>query len=366
MVALFLSALALVLYSYAGYPLICFLRARLLPMSLARRSVKPQVTVIIAAYRETETIARKLDDLRAQTYPQNLTEVVVACDGAEDDTAARARQAAAAWGDRCKVLELARAGKPAALNQAVAVAQGEILIFTDARQPLSKNAIKALVKGLADETVGAVSGQLVLEGDAPVGAYWRYEAAIRRWEGQSGSTIGVSGALYALRKSLFSPLPAETVLDDLLVPMRVRLSGRRVAFEPAAQAFDRAEKSDREFFRKVRTLAGNFQLLLLAPELFFPWRNPSWFDFCSHKLSRLFVPYALVGLFLSSLALPHPLGPLLFFCQVIAYAVALLRLCNLLPAWRIFGLAETLVVLNAAAVVALGRFIRHGRNIPWK
>jgi cellulose synthase/poly-beta-1,6-N-acetylglucosamine synthase-like glycosyltransferase len=354
-----------VAYTYAGYPAICWLRARFLPRAIARRPIRPRVTVLIAAYREAGTIARKLESLARQSYPADLIEVVVACDGSDDGTPDVARAAAAQHlPGRVQVLALAeRRGKPPALNAAAAAASGEVLVLTDARQPLSENAIEALVEDLGDPDVGVAGGELVLGGNAPAGAYWKYEALIRKWEGRSGSTVGVSGALYAIRRELWEPMPDETILDDVLQPMRARLRQKRVVFEPAAKAFDTAAESRREFGRKVRTLSGNFQLLHLAPALLSPLRNPSWFDFFSHKLCRLLVPYALVVALVASAFLPAPWSRWLVAAQLAGYGLAAARTLKLpLP---LAGLAETFVVLNAAAVVGFWRFLRYGRKLPW-
>ncbi len=365
--ALLGAAAVLVLYTYAGYPILCALRAGLAPRPVARRPIHPQVTVVIASWREAGTIAAKLESLAAQTYPADRTDVILVCDGSDDGTPDVARAAGERWlPGRLAVLEQPeRRGKPAALNRAVAQARGEVLVMTDARQPLSADAIERLVEDLGDPSIGAVGGRLVLEGDAPVGAYWRYESLLRELEGRAGSTVGVSGALYAIRRELFAPLPDETILDDVLVPMRVRLAGRRVAFEPAAVAHDRAAPSGREFGRKVRTLSGNFQLLALAPALLVPWRNPSWLDFVSHKLLRLAVPWALLVALGASALLPWPLGPALVGAQLAGYALAGARALGLLRRSRLAGLAETFVVLNAAAAIGLVRVLRHGRKLPW-
>ncbi len=359
------GSLAFVAYAYAGYPIVCFLRARLFAKPMQPKPIRPRVTVLVAAWRESATIAAKLESLARQTYPSELLDVVIACDGSDDGTPEIARAAGERVAPgRVQVLALAeRRGKPSALNAAAAAARGEIFVLTDARQPLSANAVQALVEDLGDETLGAVGGELVLGGDAPAGAYWRYEALLRKWEARAGSTVGVSGALYALRRELWAPLPDETILDDVLVPMRVRLAGKRVGFEPQAKAYDRAAESAREFRRKVRTLSGNFQLLLLLPGLLSPFRNPSWFDFVSHKLCRLLVPYALLAALLASALMPWPVGPALFVAQAGGYLLAGARAVGLpLP---LAGLAETFVVLNAAAVVGFVRFARFGRRLPW-
>ncbi len=361
-----LGSLAFVGFTYVGYPAICLLRGRLFARPIARDpAYRPRVSILIAAFREAKTIERKLASLAEQSYPAEHVEVIVACDGSDDGTPEIARAAGEKYlRGRCQVLALpVRKGKPPALNAAAQAAGGEVLLLTDARQPLSPNAVQMLVEDLGDETVGAVGGELVMGGDAPAGAYWKYEAAIRKLEGASGSTVGVSGALYAVKRALWQPMPDETILDDVLQPMRVRLAKKRVAFEPRAQAFDTAAESKREFQRKVRTLSGNFQLLLLAPALLSPLHNPSWFDFVSHKLCRLFVPYALVAALVAAFFLPAPWLFILGGGQAAGYSLAALRAVGLeLP---LSGLAETFVVLNAAAVVGLLRFLRHGRNLPW-
>ena len=363
---LLLFALVIIAYAYLGYPAIVWLRAHLGPRPIRRAPIRPRVTVVIAAWNEARNVGRKLQGLARQSYPPELTEVVVACDGSTDGTPAEAKRLVALLGRRLRVIVLPEhRGKAAALNAAVTAATGELLVFTDARQKLSRNALQSLVENFADPAVGAVGGELVLAGDAPVSAYWKYEAAIRRWESAAGSTIGVSGALYALRRDLWRPLPEETILDDVLVPMRARLAKRRVVVEPLAKAFDRPAADKREFLRKVRTLSGNFQLLALEPALLLPWRNPSWFGLVSHKLVRLAVPYALVTALIAAAMLPEPWRPLLLGAQLAAYGLALAHWLGGGQASRLARLCETVVLLNAAAVVGAVRFVRHGRRLQW-
>src|SRR5439155_446213 len=197
-------------------------------------------------------------------------------------------------------------GKVAALNEAVPLASGEILVLTDARQSLAPDAVRRLVAYFADPTVGAVSGELHLlpSPGSPVegvGLYWKYEKLIRKAESRFDSTVGVTGAFYALRKELFLPIDPRTILDDVAIPMRVALAGRRVLFAPEARAWDHVEESAaREYRRKVRTLAGNYQLVALYPALLHPLRNRLLWQLASHKLARLAVPWCLLVLFLAS------------------------------------------------------------------
>jgi hypothetical protein len=158
-----------------------------------------------------------------------------------------------------------------------------------------------------------------------VGLYWKYEKQLRQLESRVGSTLGATGAIYALRQSLWSPLPPDTILDDVLAPMRAVLAGRRVIFEERAKAFDRAAPdSQAESRRKVRTLAGNVQILGLEPRLLIPFVNPVWIQYYSHKLGRLAVPYALLTWLAASIALAgqHPIYAIALTGQCAFYLLA--------------------------------------------
>ncbi|TCV97620.1 cellulose synthase/poly-beta-1,6-N-acetylglucosamine synthase-like glycosyltransferase [Luteibacter rhizovicinus] len=360
------GCVALLVHVFVGYPAMMWALAKVSPRPVRRAPITPSVTVVIAVHDGGRQIRAKLSNLRALDYPAELIDIVISCDGCRDATAALARTC----GDlRVRVLDNpARRGKAACLNDAVAIAHGDVLLFTDLRQKLSPGALRELVANLADPTVGAVSGELhmenVLTGFAQgVDAYWRYEKIIRQAESQSGSTVGVSGALYAMRRELYSPLPAGTVLDDVLVPMRVAAAGQRVIFEPRALAWDKpSQHPDAERKRKIRTLAGNYQLVQLAPWLIWPASNPLWFRFVSHKLLRLLAPWMLVVLTLSSAALAtrHAVYALMFFGIVCAAGLVLAgRLRPRLARWLPVRLAVAFYYLNLFAAQALLAFARN-------
>ena len=311
---LFWLSVGFVAYVYVGYPLILRVWA-----ALARRPVRkyasprhrryPSVSVVIAARNEAARLPRRLCNILEQDYPGAL-EIIVASDGSTDHP-----ETAIAPYRGVRLIDLPAGGKAVALNHAVAAARGEILVFGDARQQFSPGAITALVENFDDPEVGCATGELMLDcevnrdGLEPgigegVGLYWRYEKWLRRLESGIWSTLGATGAIYALRRSLWQPLPAGTVLDDVIAPMRAVFAGRRTVFEPRARAFDRAAPNAAvEERRKVRTLAGNYQILALEPRLLLPFRNPVWLQYASHKVARLLVPWALVGALLTSAAL---------------------------------------------------------------
>jgi cellulose synthase/poly-beta-1,6-N-acetylglucosamine synthase-like glycosyltransferase len=202
-------------------------------------------------------------------------------------------------------------GKAAVLNRLVMSASGEIVLFADARQRFDPGVIRQLVSHFADPTVGAVSGELMLSVDGAgtsmgrgTSFYWRYEKFIRFHESRAASTVGATGAIYAIRRSLFEPIPTDTILDDVLIPLRIVRKGFFVQFEPKARAFQAVSASaQQECVRKRRTIAGMFQLFSRERWLLSPRQNPLWFETISHKGLRLVLPCLHAMLFATSMAL---------------------------------------------------------------
>ncbi len=314
METLFWVSALVVAYVYAGYPALLAIWARLAGRPVRRRPSLgrrnwPVVSVIIAAHNEGARLPGRIANLLNQSYPGTL-EIIVISDGSTDGTAAAVGQ----FEDAVRYIELPRGGKPLALNAGVAAATGSILVFADARQRFSPDAVLHLVSNFDDPDVGGVTGELILdcEHDDPadstigdgVGLYWTYEKWLRRHESLIRSTLGATGAIYAMRRELWHPLPARTLLDDVLAPMRAVLRGSRIVFDERARAFDRTSPDgSAEARRKIRTLAGNYQILALEPRLLIPFANPVWWQYLSHKVGRLLVPWALVCAFIASAAL---------------------------------------------------------------
>jgi cellulose synthase/poly-beta-1,6-N-acetylglucosamine synthase-like glycosyltransferase len=366
------TSAALLAHVFVGYPVLVWLLARLRPRPVARAEFLPTVSIVLAVHDGERHIRAKLANLRQLDYPTALVDIVLVCDGCHDATVAMARRST---DPRLTVLDHPnRRGKAACLNDAVALTRGEVLLFTDVRQRLSPMALKELVANLGDPAVGAVTGELHMEnvrsGFAQgVDFYWRYEKGIRHAESLSGSTIGVTGAIYAMRRSLFKPLPPGTVLDDVLVPMRVAAQGKRVVFEPKAMAWDEPSQVPAdERRRKIRTLAGNYQLIQLAPWLLLPWCNPLWFRFVSHKLLRLLAPWLMVALTLSSglLVTRHPMYAIAFGGLVAGLLlVGLARLQPPLGRLLPLRIAVAFFYLNLFAAQALLAFARNRRLHIW-
>lgn len=321
---IFWTSFAFVFYVYFGYPLLLVAWHRLMRWPVCKAYLEPRVSLVIAAYNEKENIGAKISNCLRLDYPRDRLQIIVSLDGPTDGTEAVVRQ----YDGIEIVYSPEHRGKSAALNRAVAVARGDILVFADARQRFDPQAVRELVANFSDSSVGAVTGELILldqegqEAKDGVGLYWRYEKWLRAMESDIHSVLGATGAIYATRRELFRELPEDTILDDMAIPLQIVLSGKRSVFEQAAPAYDHVDSSEVEYGRKVRTLTGNYQLVTRMPELLIPGRNPVFFQFVSHKLGRLLVPYFLAALFFSNLFLLEGLYLAFFACQAAWYSLA--------------------------------------------
>ena len=368
---MFWAGVALVSYTYVGYAASLWVRARLFPRPVRRGSCQPSVSIVMVVRNEERILREKLRNLLELDYPAHLYNVVVVSDGSTDGTELALREC----GDprlRIVLNQLSR-GKACGLNDGIQMSEGDLVLFTDARQKIEASALRILAEDFADPEVGCVSGELMLgdpatgEASEGIGLYWRVEKKVRELEAESGSVVGATGALYAVRRELLPSVPEGTILDDVYIPMQVARQGKRVVFEPRARAWDSANLgAGREFARKVRTLTGNYQLLQLAPWLL-SGSNPIRFEFVSHKLLRLAVPFALTAMLAVSFLLSGTFYRLMLILQLVFYSLSVLALSKLVKGGGLARMADaagTFVLLNGAAVVALINFVA-GRRAAW-
>jgi cellulose synthase/poly-beta-1,6-N-acetylglucosamine synthase-like glycosyltransferase len=365
---------AVVGYTFLGYPLLLAAAGHLWGRPRRIAPGPASVSVVLAVHNEEKGLGRRLEELIALVRSTaSPGEIIVVSDGSTDGSVEVARQFEA-QGVRVVALN-PNQGKAAALSRAIGEARHDIVVFADARQHWADDALARLLENFADPYVGAVSGDLVLE-TAPgvlsgVGVYWRFEKWLRRAESCVASQVGVTGAISAARRTLLPPaIPAGTLLDDVYWPLWVAMRGYRVVHDERAVAFDRLPDRPRdEFRRKVRTLAGSYQLMALLPRSLLPWRNPVWLQWVSHKLLRLAMPWALLGMLVSSFFLssgPYGLYSWLFLAQVISYCVALFGLVAVGPRARLLGVPASLLVLNAAAWLAFWVWITGRAGKSWR
>jgi biofilm PGA synthesis N-glycosyltransferase PgaC len=367
----FWLAFAVIVYAYAGYLGWLWLRAQWRPWPVRRGRVEAMVSVVMVVRNEEAVLEQKLRNLLGLDYPGSKFQIVVVSDGSTDRTEAILREHARNPQVYVLINQLP-GGKAMGLNAAMSVVQGDIVVFTDARQEIELGAIGLLLENFADPEVGAASGELMLgdpaEGETGrgMGLYWRIEKQVRELEAAAGSVVGATGALYAVRRELVVEIPPDTILDDVFIPMNVTKQGFRVVFDGRARTWDRPDLgTQREFHRKVRTLTGNYQLLQLAPWMLRK-ENPLRFEFICHKLIRLLVPFALVAALLAAWFLPGPFYRVAFWAQLGFYGLSLMGLAQLSlgPVSRLSDAAYTFVALNTAALVAFVNFVT-GRKTVW-
>ncbi len=378
MICLFWCSLFFIAYTYIGYPVTLWLLTKFARYPAAEQNdvTLPSVSVVIAARNEEKQICPRIRNLAEQGYP-GVLEIILVSDNSTDATVAEAERLAgelAEVGISLQILtQCSGSGKPSAVNKGVAAASGEIIVFADARQQFVPGALTALVSSFSDPEVGCVSGELVFvdsaEGglEVEMGAYWHYEKAIRRMESATGSVMGATGAIYAVRRQLYKDLPAATLLDDVLTPINILCQQKRVLFAGRAVATDIVSSNvDDEWRRKVRTLAGNWQLIgqgVLRQGLI----HGFLFRFFWHKVARILVPFALPCLLVSSLYADSWLLCIFGFGQILFYFVALLG-------WKLprfsrnslVRLCYFFCVLNWAAVVGFWLWATGREREVWR
>jgi cellulose synthase/poly-beta-1,6-N-acetylglucosamine synthase-like glycosyltransferase len=306
-IVLFCAGLALPLYTLFVYPALLGVLSRWRARPVYSKPQRKTVSVIIPVRNGQRFLADKLRSVLNLEYPKDLLETLVVSDGSTDSTDAIAQRFS---GEGVQFLRVPWGGKPAALNAAIERASGEILLLTDVRQILAGDSLQLLVDCFADPSVGAASGKLLIrqglaQEEEAVGIYWRYETWIRERLSRIDSIFGAVGPFYALRCELATRIPEDILLDDVYLPLAAYFAGRRLIVEPRAVAWDVPLPLKTEFQRKVRTIAGNFQLLAARPALL-GWRNRMWFHFMSYKVARLLMPFALLLAAGSSYFLPRP------------------------------------------------------------
>jgi len=354
-----------VAYMIFGYPLVlAFGNSRKSPPVAKDPAFQPSVTALVAVYNGESQIRRKLEVLLALDYPADRYDIVIVSDGSTDGTDAIVEEFAARTAGRVALVRAPRGGKAAALNAAMSRLTGDLVFFTDVRQPLEPSVLRHLAANFADPAVGAVTGEMVLlRGDggeqADMDLYWRYEIWARTRQSEIDSLFNTTGCVYAMRRALVQPLPPDTLTDDAVMPLRAFFQGYRVVFDPAAIAYDYPAVPGTEFRRRFRTLAGLWQVFVRFPALF-TGRNRMRLHFLSHKFSRLALPWALLLLYAATLAMPGSLFRSgLLALELVPPVLALLN--SLIPAGfplkRLSSPARTFLVMNAAALCAIFVFV---------
>ncbi len=367
----------LIVYCYFGYPLILGLLARW-GRPVRKGDDLPPVSLVISVHNEEDVIHAKLKNLLSLDYPRDKLEILIGSDGSSDQTDTII---ASLRDPRVKLFaNPQRRGKMTTINELVQRAGNGIIVFADARQLFDDDAVKKLVANFADETVGCVSGELMLsKKENPtsqgINLYWNYEKWLRSRESRIHSMLGATGAIYAIRKELFTPVPSNIVLDDMYVPLKIVEKGYRAIFDETAKAYDEvAESSREEHTRKARTLFGNYQIFGVFLNLFNPFRSPVAIQLFSHKFLRVVVPFLMIAVFLLNLGLLHKdLYRPVFVLQLLFYAMAVLGCLSRHEKYGIFRAVSKVCyvpyvfcLLNFSALAGFFKFAGARQDIAWQ
>lgn len=375
MTGLFWFAFGFIVYTYLGYPLLIFICSRLSGKPVQKALIQKKVSLVISVYNEEFVMRDKLNNCQEIDYPRDQIEFVVSSDGSSDQTHAIVEEYALR-DSRIKLLAYEQnEGKMCSLNKTLSSLNSDIIVFTDAAEMMDPMAVRRLVDNFADPAVGCVSGELeFVQHDnfsslaKGVDMYWRYEKFLRKSESRFDSMLGATGALYAIRRDLYKAPPAHTILDDVHIPFGVILKGFRAVFEQNAKIYERiSQKASEEFFRKIRTLAGNYQLIADVKHILNPFKNRVFWQFLSHKIFRLFIPYSLLLVFIGSFSLPGDFYKMFFILQLAFYGLAMTGavLARLNIRLKPVAIPYSFCILNLAAICGLFYFLKSGRSGRW-
>ena len=386
MIFLFWFLLLSILYCYFGYPLLLYSTSRILHQHIRKSSFEPTVSIVLSAWNEEDVIQKKIENLLSLDYPREKIEILIGSDGSTDQTNALVKQFT---DSRVHLIENThRRGKMVTINSLVEKAKNNFVLFTDARQKFEPNAIKVLMSNFADSNIGCVSGELIFskKGGATaqgINLYWNYEKFIRRGESAIHSMLGATGAIYAIRKELFTKIPETVVLDDMFVPFKIIQKGYRAVFDSDAKAYDEAADSPREEYRrKARTLFGNYQIFWAFRDMFNPFKSPIAVQLFSHKFLRVLIPFFMIAIFFINGAILLNRGVLqyapafyvgTFVIQIIFYSMAIIGCLARHQKYGILKLVSKICyipyvfcLLNFSALIGFFRFAGTNQDITWE
>jgi cellulose synthase/poly-beta-1,6-N-acetylglucosamine synthase-like glycosyltransferase len=322
---------AAVVYAYVAYAVLAWTLSRVVRTRQSNDDSQanslPSISLLIAAHNEEDCIAARIRNALELDYPRERLDIFVASDGSSDRTCEIVREFES---QGVRLLDYRQnRGKSTTLNASFPQTTGELVVFSDANTMYERDALQQLVRPFADPNVGIVCGKLILQ-DPSTGKnvdsmYWRYETFLKKCEGKIGALLGANGAIYAIRRDLFVPIPDNTIVDDFVIPLLAKLRhGCRIVYEPAAIAYEETPCSIRaEFRRRSRIGAGGYQSLALLWPLLSPRFGWTAFAFFSHKVLRWMVPFLLLGMIVCNVfLLGEPLYQITMGAQVLFFGLS--------------------------------------------
>lgn len=377
---IFWFCLLLVFYSYFGYGVLLYLLIRV--KRIIKKPAKPDpnylphVTLLVAAYNEENYIKEKIDNSLSLDYPKNKIEFLFVTDGSDDKTPDIIKEY-----PQIKLMHRPeRQGKIMAVERAMPEVHGEIVVFTDANTLLNKEVILNIVRHFSNEKVGVVSGEKRIlnrnideAAGAGEGFYWKYESKLKKWDDELYSVMGAAGELFAIRASLFEPIPKDSLIEDFYMSFKIIEKGYKIAYEPDAYALEEPSASVKEELkRKIRIAAGGIQSIVRLKELLNPFKyGVVTFQYISHRVLRwTLAPLALPIIFVANaLLLNHGLlYKSLFIGQVFFYLAALLGLMLEKKHIRLklLFIPYYFCMMNYAVYMGFLRFLKGSQSVLWE
>jgi len=356
------------MYTYLLYPIVIMFMAKWFGKGIHKKMPEqlPDITVVMCVYNSENLIQSRIENIFSLDYPSDKLNIIVVADGCTDNTC---EQVKSCGFTNVKLVSYEQnRGKSYALSKALEHVTTDLVLFSDVRQSFDVDVLQQMLPYFNDKNVGAVTGNLQIEksGGDP-GLYWRYEKAIRKCESEYLSLVGVTGAIYIARAKLLPVFPADIVLDDMYGPLKIIEKNYRVVYCEQAYAFDYGSHTLREEFdRKVRTLAGNYQLFQLLPWTLNPFKNPVFFELFSHKVCRLLVPYFMIFIFISSIFTTHWFGVFMFYSQLLFYGLTLILYLYFYKKKGKTSFVLSFFMLNLAAFKASIVYWTSSTNSLWK
>lgn len=357
-----------IIYVYIGY-LIILILISFAGNSAQREEITPSITLFIPVYNEDKIIEEKILNSIAMDYPKDKLEIIVASDGSTDETVNIVKKFLK---DGVILFERnERKGKNYVINTCIPMCKGKVIVFTDANSFFKEDVIKKLVKNFSNEKVGCVIGNLrYVQESTSVGKgeglYFRYESLLKRLESKFGTVVAATGAIYAIRKSLFTPLDLD-VANDFAHPVHIAAMGYKVLFEPEAIAYEKATSfATEEFKRRARIVTRGITGFMRYRRPYRMLRGMRGFCFISHKLLRWFIPFFLIAIFLSNLFLYTPFFRFTLYSQVVFYSMALIGIFRKKKSSKFFSIPSYFCIINLAALIGIIKYFLGERQSIWE
>ncbi len=375
--------LFLVFYTFFGYGILLLALVKLRRLIKGQRPLAdndgnwPTVTLVVSAYNEENCIAEKIENSLSLSYPADKLKYLFVTDGSTDSTP----DIVSRYPQVTLMHRPERKGKIAAIDRAMHEVDAEIVIFTDANTMLNKDALTNICRHYYDAKVGAVSGEKrvhiekVSDATAGEGFYWKYESKLKTWDSELYSVVGAAGELFSVRRSLFVPVPPDTILDDFMISLLIAQKGYRIIYEPAAYATETgSENIQEELKRKIRIAAGGIQSIIRLKGLLNPFGNfVLCFQYISHRVLRWTItPFLMILAFvlngLIAFRYPGNFYKALFALQTLFYVASLLGWLLEKRQVKIKALfiPYYFCMMNYAVMAGIKRYFMKQQSVTWE